>query len=50
MEIKFRHDNVRSLQKDLHDKSQVPHMVLYTHNFAIFRQRFNWLIPIIMKQ
>lgn len=50
MEIKFKHDNVLSLQKDSQAKSQVQSVVLYTYNFAIFRQSFNWLIPFIMKR
>lgn len=50
MEIKFKHYNVLSLQKDSQDKSQVQSVVLYTYNFLIFRQSFNWLIPIIMKR
>lgn len=50
MERKFKHYNVLSLQKYSQGKSQVQSVVLYTYNTAIFRQSFNWLIPIIMKQ
>lgn len=50
MEIKFKHYNILSLQKDSEDKPQVQSVVLYTYNFVIFRQSFNWLIPITVKQ